>query len=189
MKRTVILTALVATTVGSILMAQDAGESAGPFGPAPTEEHKWLTKFEGTWDLVSEASMGPDQPPVQSKGTLVTRMLGEYWIVAEMDAEFMGTKIGAFQTIGYDSEKKKFIGTWIDTTGSYMWQYEGSLDDGGNTLTLNAEGPNWMAGGDLTNFRDVYEFKSDDHYELRSSMQTPDGQWVEFMKGEARRKD
>ena len=93
----------------------------------------------------------------------------------------------AVQMIGYDSEKKKYVGTWVDSMMNHMWRYEGSVDDSGKTLTLEAEGPNFMAAGKTTKFRDAYEFKSKDHIVATSSMLTDDGKWVTFMTGQVRR--
>jgi hypothetical protein len=48
-------------------------------------------------------------------------------------------------------------------------------------LTLNTEGPNHAAGGELTKFQDVIEFKNDDHRVLSSQMLGTDGNWRRFM--------
>jgi len=80
------------------------------------------------------------------------------------------------------------VGTWVDSVTSHLWKYEGTVDDSGKTLTLEAEGPNFMADGQTAKFRDVYTFKSKDHIIVRSSMQSEDGSWVQFMTSSYRRK-
>jgi hypothetical protein len=70
---------------------------------------------------------------------------------------------------------------------NHMWPYEGSVDDSGKILTLEADGPNFMADGETTKFRDAYEFKAKDHIVATSSMRTDDGKWVTFMTGHVRR--
>ncbi len=71
---------------------------------------------------------------------------------------------------------------------SHMWIYEGAVDETGNKLVLEAKGPNFMADGKLTKFRDAYEFKSPDHIIVTSSLLGEDGRWITFMSGESKRK-
>jgi hypothetical protein len=105
-----------------------------------------------------------------------------------MKSEVMGTQITAIQTLGYDVQNKKYIGTWVDSMLNYLWKYEGSVDKTGKILTLETEGPNFMADGKTAKFRDSYEFKSVDQIAMSSSMQGEDGKWITFMTGTARRK-
>ena len=91
------------------------------------------------------------------------------------------------QTIGYDEGNKKYVGTWVDSMTAFMWQYVGNVDPSGKVLTLNADGPNFMDGGKLTKFQDIYEFKSADEILMRSRMLGTDGKWVTFMSGSAKR--
>jgi hypothetical protein len=46
----------------------------------------------------------------------------------------------AVWTVGYDPQKKKYVGTWVDSVTPYLWTYEGSLDASGRILTLETEG-------------------------------------------------
>lgn len=165
------------------LVAQEAPKAADP-----AKEHEWLQQFVGEWQTESEGSMGPGQPTIKCTGTIHSRKLGPFWIVSEMNTEMMDTRITGVQTIGYDAKAKKYVGTWVDSMMDHMWQYEGTVDPSGKTLTLEAEGPNFMSEGKVTNFRDAYEFKSENHIVMTSSMLGDDGNWVTFMTGNARRK-
>jgi hypothetical protein len=177
-----VLAVAFVVSMHSTLLAQQ------PELPGPEKEHQWLKQFVGKWEMKSEASIGPDQPPLKGEGTMTTRMLGDLWVVNEITVEMMGTKVTGIQTIGYDPAKKKYVGTWVDSMVNYMWKYEGTVDKSGQTLTLEAEGPNYSAKGKLTKFRDAYEFKSADHIIATSLMLTEDGKWVTFMTGSMRRK-
>jgi len=158
-----------------------------PKMPAPQKEHQWLEQFVGQWTTESEGSMGEGQPKVKHTGTINARMLGGFWVVSEMKGEVMGTQINALQTIGYDTETRKYVGTWVDSMMNHMWKYEGSVDASGKILTLEADGPSFVGGGKKTRFRDLYEFKSKDEMTLTSQMQTEDGKWVTFMSGTGKR--
>lgn len=178
-----VLAWFVALFSASILAAQEA-----PKFPAAQQEHEWLKQFAGEWETESEGSMGPGQPVMKCKGTINSRMLGGFWVVSDLKSEMMGMSVNALQTIGYDGQLKKYVGTWVDSMMGYLWKYEGAVDPSGKILTLEAEGPNFMAEGKLTKFRDAYEFKSKDHVVMTSSMLGPDGKWTTFMTGNARRK-
>ena len=154
--------------------------------PKPTAEHEWLQKFVGEWESEVEMVMEPGQPPMKSKGANRDRMLGGFWLISEGGNDAMGYK---FQlTLGYDPQKKKYIGTWADSMTSFLWQYEGTVNPAGNILTLNTEGPTPMAPDQRTKFREVTEFKNKDLRVFTSSMQGPDGKWNTFLTVTARRK-
>jgi hypothetical protein len=159
-----------------------------PQVPGPQQEHQWLQKFVGEWSTHSKASVGPDQPEMECSGTITSRALGGLWVVNEMKGSMGEFEIHGLQTIGYDPQKEKYVGTWVDSMVNHLWHYEGTVDESGKKLTLEAEGPNHMAGGKLTKFRDAYEFVSDDKIIVTASMQGEDGEWVTFMTGEATRK-
>jgi hypothetical protein len=177
---------LVPSMLLSLVVAIARGQEAPKF-PGPQKEHEWLTKFAGEWETESEAVAGPGQPAMKCKGTIQSRMLGGFWVISELKSDMMGTPITAIQTIGYDSQSKKYVGTWVDSMMNYLWKYTGSVDDSGKILTLEAEGPNFVQPGKLAKFRDIYEFKSPDHIVLSSAMQGDDGKWTTFMTGTARR--
>ena len=130
---------------------------------------------------------GPGVPEMKCEGKVTGRMLGGYWLVNEMKSNLGEVEMQALQTVGYDPEKKKYVGTWVDNMMNLMWHYEGSVDESGKILTLEAEGPNMMGGEGKSKYRDVYEFKSDDEIAATSQVQGPDGEWVTFMNGTYKR--
>ena len=153
----------------------------------PQKEHVWLQKFVGEWDVVSEGSMGEGQPPVTGEAAMKSSMLGDLWVVNKSQHEVAGMKMQSIQMIGYDPDKQKFVGIWADSMINYLWHYEGTLDENGMKLTLEAEGPN-MAGEGMSLYRDAYEFTDDDTIVATSSMQDGEGGWTVFMTGTAKRR-
>jgi hypothetical protein len=142
----------------------------------PTKEHQWLKQFVGQWegDVASTAAN--------------TRLLDGLWMVSDIKAKMGDKDMSAMLTLGYDQQKKKYVGTWIDTAIPHLWVYEGTVDASGKILTLETQGPNPAEAGKVTKMRDVIEVKSPDHFALISSMQTDDGQWQPFMTVNYRRK-
>ncbi len=155
--------------------------------PQPQKEHEWLKQLVGEWETVGEMKM-EGQPAMTCKGTDSTRMLGGFWVVTEGKANPMGMQVESLMTLGYDPKIKKYVGTWADSMNDHMWKYEGTLDATGKTLTLDTEGPNFMADGKLTKFRDVITIADKDHRSLSSQIKKDDGNWVTFMTGTYTRK-
>jgi hypothetical protein len=154
----------------------------------PVNEHEWLQKFVGDWTFEGEAAMGPDKPPMKCTGTERARMLGGVWLIAEGQGPMPdGGAALTMLTLGYDPQKKRFVGTFIGSMMPSMWVYDGALDAAGKVLTLNTEGPNFAAEGKVTKYQDVIEFKSADYRVLTSVMLGEDGEWREFMKAHYRR--
>lgn len=159
-----------------------------PEMPAPQKEHQWLNQLVGEWDTEGEVYMEPGKPPIKSTGTESARMLGGFWLVCDVNGEFMEMAMEAKLTLGYDPEKKKYVGTWVDSMTSYLWNYEGSLDESGKILTLNTEGPCPQRGGQMTEFKEVIEIKNKNERVFTSSMQEDDGTWTKLVSVHYRRK-
>lgn len=148
-----------------------------PKFPEPQKEHAWLQQFVGEWEADVEMNM-PGMPPSTSKGTESTRAIGGFWVLAENKGTMLDKPFTGLLTLGYDPEKKQFIGTWVDSMTSHLWVYEGTLNEAGTMLTLNSEGPCPTAPGKLSKFKETIEFKSKDHKVFTSSMQDENGKWV-----------
>ena len=183
MKSSMILAALLMSIgFAQIVAAQEMPEPA-----TPTDQHKWLKKFAGQWEMANKGIMGEGQLPIESTGTMKSEMLGGFWVVNVMNGDVAGMKFRGIQTIGYDTKKKKYVGTWVDSLNNYMWHYEGNVDESGKKIVLEAKGPNMMNTGQMNLYRDAYEFKNDDLIVVTSSMQREDGKWITFMKGKTTR--
>ncbi|MBD2313613.1 DUF1579 domain-containing protein [Desertifilum sp. FACHB-1129] len=148
----------------------------------PQKEHQWLQKFVGEWTYETEVMMEPDRPPVKSTGTETVRSLGGLWVLAEGQGEMPGFgPATTLMTLGYDPQKQCYVGTWVGSILTYLWQYEGELDAGETVLTLNADGPVITGEEKIGKYKDAIEFKSDDHRVLTAHILTDDGQWQHFM--------
>ena len=155
----------------------------------PQKEHQWLQRFVGDWTSEAEMVMAPGESPATSKGTESAKSLGGLWVLAEGEGELPGGGTGTMMlTLGYDPQKKRYIGTWVGSMMTHMWLYNGALDATGNVLTLDTEGPGMAGDGKMFRYQDVIEFKSDDHRILTSQMLGEDGKWQRFMTAHYRRK-
>jgi Protein of unknown function (DUF1579) len=158
----------------------------------PQKEHQWLEKLLGEWTYESEAAE-PGGTPVKSEGSESVRSLGGLWVLAEGQGEMPGGGTGtSLMTLGYDPQKKRYVGTWVGSMMTYLWVYDGELDESERVLVLDSEGPamdsDARSDGKMAKYRDRIEFKSDDHRVLTSSVLGEDGEWHGFMTAHYRRK-
>jgi hypothetical protein len=155
----------------------------------PQKEHRWLQQLVGEWTFEAEAMAGPGEPPTKSTGTESVRSLGGLWTVAESEGEMPGGGTStAIMTLGYDPQKKRYVGTWVGAMMTNLWLYEGSLDASEKVLTLDCEGPSFRGDGSMAKYQDRIEIKSDDHRVLTSHVLGEDGQWQAFMTAHYRRR-
>lgn len=159
-----------------------------PPPPTRTEQHDWLQQLVGEWTVSIQGMAEAGMEPTQSEHTESVRPVGELWIVGEGSASFGGKSFTSVMTLGYDSQKQRFVGTWVDTMLTHMWVYTGHLDEAKRVLTLEADGPRFDDPTKTAKYRDTIELVSPDHKVLTSSMQTDDGSWTTFMRADYRRK-
>jgi len=141
----------------------------------PGEQHEWLQRFVGTWDIEVTAQMNPEAEPVTMTGVERVRSLGDIWVIAESEYPDIGG--GSILTLGYSPDLESFVGSWVDSVNAHQWVYTGEVNDAGTTLTLFTEGP-MEPGEPHRKFRETIEFKSDDHKVMTSQYQDDDGEWV-----------
>lgn len=174
---TVFVTSIVLNFATQTLVAQDA-----PGTSVPVKEHEFLQKFVGEWDVESEGA------GMKNKAVMRSSMLGKLWLVNSSDHKMQGMKLTSMQIIGYDSDKKKYVGTWVDSMTSFLWRYEGTVDKTGSKLTLDTQGPSMSGDGTMVKYQDAFEFKDKDTIIATSAMQDDNGNWSVFMKGTAKRR-
>src|SRR5688572_18455384 len=144
--------------VPAALAAQEA-----PGMPAPMKEHEWLHQLAGQWEADLEVTGEPGKPPLKLKSTENTRRIGGFWILSESEVTPPGMPFARALTLGYDPQKKKYVGTWVDSTNAtHIGKYEGSMDVAGRTLTLEAEMPSPFDPSRSVHVREVIELKSPD---------------------------
>ena len=135
--RTLLRLCVVGVVLGA---ASKARAQEGP--PKPTEEHKILAEEVGTWDAVVKSFMGgPDAEPMVSKGVETNAMMaGGLWLLSKFEGEFGGMKFEGRGQFGYDADKKKYVGTWVDSMAPTISLLEGTYDAKTKTMTYVGEG-------------------------------------------------
>ena len=101
----------------------------------PGAPHKLLAGMAGSWSTRIKTWMGPDSPPMESRGTSEQKMLlGGRFLQQEFTSEMMGGYSGIGFT-GYDNHTKKYVSTWMDSMSTGILFFEGTADAGGKTIT------------------------------------------------------
>jgi Protein of unknown function (DUF1579) len=143
----------------------------------PQSEHKWLDKLVGEWTVTMDGADASHPAWTES-----VRSLQGLWVVAEGRGEMPGGGAATtIMTLGYDRAKQRYVGTFVGSMMDCLWVYEGVLDEGGKSLTLDTVGPDFGGEGKLVRYQDTVSFQDDDHRELSSRMLGDDGVWKTVM--------
>jgi Protein of unknown function (DUF1579) len=108
----------------------------------PTAEHRLLAEDVGTWDATVKSWMrGPDSEPTVSQGVEVVKLMpGGLWAQSEFDGKFGDQEFHGCGATGYDTKKRKYVGTWVDSMSTEIMVMEGDYDPATRTLTTYAKG-------------------------------------------------
>lgn len=154
----------------------------------PASEHEWLQRLAGEWEADLELMTAPGQPPLKVKATETTRRIGQLWTLTVAETQPPGMPFARSLTLGYDTARKKYVGTWVDSNSTHIGRYEGTMDAAGKTLTLIGETPHPYDNVRMVQVREVIEIKSPDEKFVTTSLQGDDGKWLTLVTVNARRK-
>lgn len=146
--------------------------------PPPVAQHEWLQQFVGEWTTEVEIIFDPAAPAMLSTGRDRIRMLGGFWLICESTGDSVEMPYSSILSVGYDPEKGRYIGTWMDTMMSRLWSYEGSVNGAGNKLTLETEGSCPKEPGKVRLFHESLELIDPDHKVFTSEIRQDDGTWL-----------
>jgi len=164
--------------LGLALVMPAAAQQPQP--PTPGPEHKILAMEAGTWDATVEMFM-PGAPPMTSKGTETNTMgCGGLCLISDFKGEFGGMPFHGHGTSTWDPNKKKYVGTWIDSMSSGLSLSEGTYDAAAKKATSTMEGPD--PTGKIVKSKTVVEYKDDNTRVMSMFMTGPDGKEVPTMK-------
>lgn len=181
--------AVAGSFVAFVVAAVACPAQTPPEMPKPVKEHEWLGQLVGEWETEAEAKLDPSQPPVKCVGTESIRSIGGFWVLNETRGTPPGSDVPmtGLMTLGYDPEKKKYVGTWVDSMTGHLWTYEGTVDSSGKKLTLLTEGPAPFLPAGKAKYRESVEIKDKDYKVFTSSIEVAPGEWHTFMTSHARR--
>ena len=156
--------------------------------PKPTEHHRFLDRLVGDWLFLSTAgdeAYDPEDP--LKRWTEKVRYIGGLWVVAESEGMMGDTRETMIITLGYDPRLGHYVGSWIGSMMNTFWVYKGWLEDEGETLVLEAEGPSMEDPARTELYRDVIHFNEDGTRSFSGSVRKPDGSFHTFMTSVSKR--
>jgi hypothetical protein len=116
--------------------AQEPG--VGQLG-RPRAEHKILNLFAGGWkaeSLYKDEDMGEFKALGRETSELVCT--GK-WLVQDLEAEVLGAPYRGHGILGFDPNKRRYVGVWIDDQLDHLSLSEGSWDRDARQLTMYAQ--------------------------------------------------
>jgi len=146
--------------------------------PRPGKQHDALKQMEGTWDAVARFAAGPGKPMAESKGVeTATLSLGGFWLIYDYKGERNGQPFTGRGSLGYDQQRQKYVGTWIDSSKSGLLLSEGTADEQGKVFTMIVQGYGDAEGRAIA-IKQVMEIKDRDSRKLTLVSPSPDGKDV-----------
>lgn len=157
--------------LGLCLFAASTGFAQEPPSVSPGKEHKLLHKNIGErTGMMKMWPAGPDSDPmmipVKETNTLLHNGL---WVRSVFEC---GPYVGS-GVLGYDPEKKKYVGNWINNQTANMSVMEGTYNEDKKVLTMKFRGKN--NSGKTVDMKSLTTFNSPETFVM---MQKGDGgQW------------
>ena len=152
----------------------------------PQAEHRWLDQLIGNWTVEQQCTM-PDGTSSTTHGKMTVRSLGGLWLVCESSGESSeGDSWDCNLTLGFDPERKKYVGSFVGSMMGQLWLYEGVADESGQRLPLYCSGPKFEGPG-TSEYRDTIEIVNNELWKYDSEVLGDDGNWSFIMKGQHRR--
>ncbi|ODS51841.1 MAG: hypothetical protein ABS36_18890 [Acidobacteria bacterium SCN 69-37] len=155
----------------------------------PTTEHQWLTRLVGDWTFSLPAPKIDDARVTTIEGTETYRALGPLWVIGDAVAPLAdGGLSESRMALGWDPQRRRFVGTRILSTTPSLWVYDGEGDPDGRRLRLYTEGPATEGATHSEPLLDVIAFVDANSRTLTRHTKAADGSWTAVLTVEYRRR-
>ena len=150
----------------------------------PGPEHAMMAQDVGTWDATVTSYMSPT--PEVSTAVDTRRMTANgMWMVDDFVGSMGGKPFVGHGVSGFDQDKKKFVGSWVDSMGSSLTTTEGTYNPVTKKATYIAK---MSMGGQEMLSSMVTEYKDANNQTFTMSMPGPDGKQTLSLKIEYKRR-
>jgi hypothetical protein len=142
----------------------------------PQPEHTLLERLAGEWhfERLSVPREGAE-PETLGTGTISAEMVGDFFVVSRWSGDLYGAEYKAVQSLGYDTERNRYTGDWVDSFMSFRWELHGAVDEESGELVLTTSGPTPTGGTGA--FRERHRFHSADSITIIGEMERGES-WI-----------
>lgn len=127
---------------------------------ATGEFHRWLERFEGTWESETRVIM-PGAKPEKGVSTFSWLIDGR-WMQMKGSGSMMGMPSESFMLLGYDTFKMSYVLTMVSSMDNAMLRAEGDIDPKTGSLILYGTLDEYLTGEHDKMVKYVWRFKGDD---------------------------
>jgi Protein of unknown function (DUF1579) len=113
--------------------------------PQPTAEHREIVKAVGAWEGTLTSYM-PGQPEQTMPAKETIEAIGGFWTQSRFETSFGGQPYVGTGCVGYDSQTKKYVGTWIDSMSEFFSLMEGEKDAKTGAIVMRYMAPDMESG-------------------------------------------
>jgi len=185
MIRLSMLVAMAAIAIAGAAVAQDMTpeqQQAMMKAMAPGEHHKHLAYFAGTFEYTNKMWMSPGAPPMESKGTSVSKMvMGGRYLQDDVVGSAMGMPFEGMALTAYDNTRGEYSLIWIDNMGTGITRATGTCSNDGKTLTFEGTVP-YPGSPEPLPFKEVLTVIDDTHHTMAWYMPGQDGEMFKTME-------
>lgn len=146
-----------------------------------------LRQREGTWDVTIEMQISPKAAHSLSKGTQTNRLaVGGAWLLSDFEGEMGGHPLIGHAITGFDPQKAKYVGVWVDSEGRHITLLVGTFDSAKKTFRMTSLEKD--AKGNVTPVTGIARFTDPDTEVVTLFSRGPDGKAVKSMTTTYRRR-
>lgn len=150
----------------------------------PSDAHKIMASWDGTWNGDITMWQTPDAPPQISKTVSTNKtILGGRYQEAVHNGDMMGMPFEGRSMMGYDNAKKVFTNTWVDNMGTGTMIIEGPWDEATKSMTLRGKVIDPSAGStNEIDVKEIYKVIDDKNHLMEMYATDKDGKEFKTME-------
>jgi opacity protein-like surface antigen len=140
---------------------------------AVTENHQFLAKYAGDWDVEVTYWTAPGAPPARSSATFkAASRLGGRYVMMDFNGVMMGQPFAGIWLVGFDNLEQKYNTLWIDNTSTSFFITQGTRE--GGVISESGSWPDPVSGRSLQ-VKARTTWISDDEFRYEQFMVLADG--------------